>query len=147
MTLVKFNQPSRRPVSPVLSNIFQDLFENDSFFRPFPEHGNLPAVNISESTNHYHLELSVAGFGKNEIELSIEDNSLLIEGKKEEIKEESDKKFSRKEFSFKNFQRNFTLPEDVNQEAIEAEFENGILKVNIPKMEEVKKQSRKIELK
>ena len=146
MTLVKFNKKTGRPSSPVFSNLFQDLFDNDNFFRPFPERNSLPAVNISENNENYHLELSAAGFSKNEVELTVEDSTLTITGKREERHEESERKFSRKEFSFQNFKRSFSLPENVNQDSIKASFENGILTIELPKKIEEQKQSRKIEL-
>ncbi len=146
MTLVKFNQASRRPSSPVFTNLFQDLFDNDNFFRPFPERSSLPAVNISESNEKYHLELSAAGFNKNEVEISVEENTLTITGKREEKHEENERKFSRKEFTYQNFKRSFSLPENVNQEQIAASIQKGILTEDFPKKQEEQKQTRKIEL-
>ncbi|MEX1188128.1 MAG: Hsp20/alpha crystallin family protein [Bacteroidia bacterium] len=146
MTLVKFNHPTRRPAVPTISNLFQDLLDSDYSFRQFPERANQPSVNISESAHKFHLELSVPGFGKEAIDIAIDENTLTIKGENEEKKEASDKKFSRKEFSYQSFKRSFTLPENVDQEKIEAKFENGILHIDLPKKADEQKQSRKIEL-
>ncbi|MEZ5173302.1 MAG: Hsp20/alpha crystallin family protein [Bacteroidia bacterium] len=146
MTLVKFNNPVRRSVSPVFSNLFNDLFDNDPFFRGGMDRASLPSVNISESDSGYHLELSAPGFSKEEIEISVEDNMLIVAGKHEVSKEDSNKKYSRKEFSYQNFKRSFNLPELVNTDEIGARFENGILKLDIPKTTEEQKPVKKIEL-
>jgi HSP20 family protein len=60
---------------------------------------------------------------------------------KEEKKEEKDAKYTRKEYSFSSFERCFTLPDEVNKEKIEARYEDGILRLVLPKKEEAKKMS------
>ncbi len=147
MTLIKFNKPTNRPVSPAFSSLFNDFFENEmSGFRPFGTASGLPAVNISENEQHFHLELSAPGFTKEEIELSIENEILTVSGEKKSETEQTEKRYSRKEFSFQNFKRSFTLPENVDQEKIAARFEHGILHIELPKKEIETKIARKIEL-
>ena len=70
-------------------------------------------------------------------------NVLTISSEKEESSEEKDKKFSRKEYSYSSFSRSFTLPEEINQEKIEAKYEDGVLKISLPRNEEAKKPSAK----
>jgi HSP20 family protein len=147
MTLVKFNNPVRRSVAPVFSSLFNELIENDPFFRQTAERNSLPSVNISESDQGYHIELSAPGFKKEEIEIHVEDSVLTISGKHEETKSENSKKYSRKEFSYQNFKRSFNLPEQAHTEGIEARFENGILSLDIPRQAEEHKSVKKIELK
>jgi HSP20 family protein len=62
---------------------------------------------------------------------------------KEENKEETDKKFNRREYSYSSFSRSFTLPEEVNKEKIEAKYEEGVLKLMLPRKEEAKKPAAK----
>lgn len=147
MTSIKFNTPTKRSSSPVFSNLFADLFEADSFFRPNFERSALPSVNISESEGGYHIELSAPGFSKEEIDINVEENTLTVSGKHEEKKEETNKRYSRKEFGYQNFKRSFTLPELVNTDQIAAKFENGILTLDLPKKSEILKSVKKIELK
>ena len=127
---------------------FPTLF--DDFFRPWNEwfdNGsvmnrslNIPAVNITENKDHFNVSLAVPGMKKDDFNIDIEGNMLTISCEKEEKKEEKDKKYTRKEFNYSSFSRSFTLPEDVNKEKIEAHYEDGVLKMNLPKKEEAKKR-------
>ena len=68
---------------------------------------------------------------------------LTISSEKEESKEEKDKKFTRKEYNYSSFSRSFSLPEEVNKEKIEASYEDGVLKITLPRKEEAKNNSAK----
>jgi HSP20 family protein len=147
MTLIKFNKPAQRLANPAFHNFFSDMLENDfPAFRPFVNGNGLPAVNISENEKNFHLELSIPGFSKEEIELAIDQDTLNVSGEKKTSAEQDEKRYSRKEFSFQNFKRSFTLPENVDQEKIAARFEHGILLIELPKKESEVKSARKIEL-
>ena len=82
------------------------------------------------------MELSAAGFSKEEITLQIEKDTLVISGEKKAEETTVEKKFHRKEFTYNNFKRKFTLNELVDKEKIEASFENGIVKIHLPKKQE-----------
>jgi HSP20 family protein len=147
MTLIKFNKPAQRPVTPMFSNLFQDLFDQElPGFRLGGNTNGLPAVNISETEHNFHLELSSPGFTKEEIELSIDQDTLIVCGEKKSENEQTEKRYSRKEFSYQNFKRSFTLPENVDQEKISARFEHGILLIDLPKREQEAKTVKKISL-
>jgi HSP20 family protein len=121
----------------------------DDFFRPWNEwfegneawsrFSNTPAVNITEEKDVYKVSLAVPGMKKDDFEIDVEGNMLTISCEKEESKEEKEKKFTRKEYNYSSFSRSFTLPEAVNREKIEAKYENGILHMELPKKDEVKK--------
>lgn len=122
----------------------------DDFFKPwnewFDNGGSLmgrimtvPAVNIVEDKNDYKVSLAVPGMKKDDFNIDVEGNMLTISSEKEENKEEKDEKYNRKEYSYSSFSRSFTLPEEVNKEKIEAKYEDGVLKLVLPKKEEVKK--------
>ncbi|MEQ1798993.1 MAG: Hsp20/alpha crystallin family protein [Lacibacter sp.] len=122
----------------------------DDFFKPwnewFDNGGSLmgrimtvPAVNIVEDKNDYKVSLAVPGMKKDDFNIDVEGNMLTISSEKEESKEEKDEKYNRKEYSYSSFSRSFTLPEEVNKEKIEAKYEDGLLKLMLPKKEEVKK--------
>ena len=64
---------------------------------------------------------------------------LTISSEKEENKEEKDKTFTRREYSYSSFSRSFTLPEEINKEKIDAKYEDGVLKLSLPRKEEAKK--------
>ena len=122
----------------------------DDFFKPwnewFDNGGSLmgrmmtvPAVNIIENKDDYMVSLAVPGMKKDDFNIDVEGNILTISSEKEENKEEKDEKYNRREYSYSSFSRSFTLPEEVNKEKIEAKYEDGLLKLMLPKKEEVKK--------
>jgi len=104
---------------------------------------NLPAANIVENKDHYEVSLAVPGMKKDDFNIDVESNMLTISAEKEEKKEEKDGRYSRQEFNYTSFSRSFTLPDWVNKEKIDASYENGLLKVYLPKTEEAKKQPSK----
>jgi HSP20 family protein len=125
----------------------------DDFFKPwnewFDNSGftgrtmNVPAVNITENKDDYMVSLAVPGMKKDDFKIDVEGNMLTISSEKEESKEEKDKKFTRKEYSYSSFSRSFTLPEEINKEKIEAKYEDGVLKIALPRKDEAKKLSAK----
>jgi len=150
MRLVEWNKPSENgrannaaynhPFAGVLGNVFG----NEVFTR---EHASfVPAVNISEEAAAYKVELSAPGFEKTDFKIAIEKRTLLVSGKHNETKVTEDQKFSRKEFNYGSFQRSFRLPENVNEQAIVAKYENGILSIVIPKKESEKEENREISI-
>lgn len=125
----------------------------DDFFKPWNEwfdNGgiwgkmiNLPAVNITEHKDQYEVALAVPGMKKEDFKIDVDGNMLTISSEKEETKEEKEKKFTRKEYNYSSFSRTFTLPEEINKEKIEAMYEDGVLKIALPRKEEEKKPSAK----
>ena len=123
------------------------LFED--FFKPwsqwFDDGGlirrvtSMPAVNIAEKNDNYMVTLAAPGLKKEDFKIDLDGNMLTISSEKEENKEEKDEKFTRQEYSYSSFSRSFTLPEDVKQEKIDASYQNGELKIVLPRKEELKK--------
>lgn len=149
MTLIKFNKPNhQRHVSPALNNVFNEFFEGFPFseVNAWKPSNWSPAVNISENEKEFSIELTAPGFEKSEIDIEINENELIISGERKNETEEKTKRYTRKEFSFQNFKRRFTLPEEIHHDAISAEFEKGILHINLPKKEVETKVSKKINL-
>ncbi|MFL5764292.1 MAG: Hsp20/alpha crystallin family protein [Bacteroidia bacterium] len=149
MTLIKWKKPSEDGLSNnpmIYQSPFQGLMENffnDNFFRR--EYASfVPAINISEETDKFNLELSAPGFEKNDFKIELNKGVLSVSGEHKAEKENTEKNFTRKEFNYGSFQRSFTLPEEVNEELIDAKYENGILKLTLPKKEEKIKNSREI---
>ena len=116
----------------------------DELFNSYPanvENGSsktVAPVNISEDEIGFHLELNVPGRNKEDFKLNIENGVLSISYDKKDEAENKALKSVRKEFGFSSFKRSFSLDEKINTEAIEAKYDNGILKVYLPKKEEVK---------
>jgi HSP20 family protein len=128
---------------------FPTIFDNvmNEFFSPaaLNQHG-VPAVNIIENEEGFRLEVAAPGLSKEDFKLNLEHNVLTILAQKEQKSEETNEKYTRKEFSFSSFKRSFTLPQSVNNEAIQASYIDGILKVALPKKEEAKPVQKLIEV-
>ena len=128
------------------SESFPSVFED--FFKPWNEWFNggvfgksltVPAVNITENKEDYKLSVAAPGLKKDDFKIDVEGNMLTISREKEARKEEKDERYTRKEYSYSSFSRSFALPEEVNQEKIEAKYQDGVLKVTLPKKDDVKK--------
>lgn len=122
---------------------FGNLF--DEFFNAYPANwgrdgktgfSSVPA-NIHETTDGYHVELSAPGRNKEDFKINLENGLLTISFEKKEEAETKDYKTIRKEFSFKSFKRSFTLDDKVDTTGIQAKYENGVLKIYLPKKAEV----------
>jgi HSP20 family protein len=115
------------------------LFNADKFHRNFSETNlSSPLVNIKQAEDKYSVEMSVPGFDKNDFNIELNENELIISSEKEENKEQEGEKYTRKEFSYQSFRRSFTLPETVDGDKISAQYKDGVLYVDIPKREEAK---------
>jgi len=130
-----------------MPTVFEDFFKpwNEWFDKGglWGHTMNIPAVNITEQKDEYLVSLAAPGLKKDDFKIDVDGNMITISSEKEESKEEKEKKFTRKEYSYSSFSRSFTLPEEINQEKIEAKYEDGVLKLSLPRKEETKKSSAK----
>ncbi|MEZ4909560.1 MAG: Hsp20/alpha crystallin family protein [Saprospiraceae bacterium] len=101
-------------------------------FRRHPMH-YAPTVlaNVVENDKHYQIQMAIPGYQKDQIDISIAENTLTIAGKANE--NEQEQIYTRKEFASGNFSRKFTLPKGTNAENISAEYANSILLITITK--------------
>ncbi|MDF4202410.1 Hsp20/alpha crystallin family protein [Maribacter sp. SA7] len=128
--------------------LMNEIFKPDWFGGTENSRSAVPAVNIKENEKDFELELFVPGRVKDDFQIEIDDAVLTISAEIKEESEEVKENFTRKEFSISSFKRAFTLPETVATDKIEATYEDGILKFNLPKKEEaLPKPKRMIELK
>ncbi|QEC78227.1 Hsp20/alpha crystallin family protein [Mucilaginibacter ginsenosidivorax] len=146
MTLVKFN-PEKRSNSllPGFNDVFDSIF-NDTFFN---DHmiARVPAANISETAENFHIELAAPGLKKEDFKLNLDRNVLSISVEQVTENNSDKKNYSKREYSYNSFVRSFTLPDSADDNRIEAAYTDGVLKVNIAKKEEAKTVSRQIEIK
>lgn len=105
---------------------------------------HFPPVNISENESSYSLELSAPGFEKADFQINLNGEVLTISTEKKEEKIAETGKQIRKEFSYKSFKRSFTVDEKIDAAAIHARYENGILKLDLPKKEIAKPDVKQI---
>ena len=119
-------------------SIIDELFKPDWLGGMQNFNTNVPAVNIKETDLSFGIELAAPGKKKEDFNIEIDHNVLTISSEEKEEKEEKDNdgKYTRKEFSYSSFRRSFTLPETVNSDAIQANYETGVLHLVLPKREE-----------
>jgi HSP20 family protein len=98
----------------------------------------VPAMDLTEAEDHYLLKADLPGLSEEDISIEFEHGQLTVSGKREAEHERSEKGWHRIERSFGSFSRTLTLPEGVDADAVTAEFDRGVLNVQIPKPEKVK---------
>jgi HSP20 family protein len=126
-----------------LPTLFDDFFKpwNEWFDEGTPFFNRqltIPAVNVGETKETFMVTLAVPGMKKDDFDIRIDGNMLTISCEKEEEKEEKEKAFTRKEYNYSSFKRSFTLPDEVMKDKIDAHYENGELKLMLPKTEKAK---------
>jgi HSP20 family protein len=129
-----------------------DQLMNQRFFRgfgPFTEQSLtatkfIPPVNIYEDEHTINIEAEVPGIQEKDLDISLENNVLTISGERKMEQEENKENFHRIERSYGRFTRSFTLPPTVDTENVNAEFNNGVLKITLNKREEAKPKQIKI---
>ena len=142
MTLVKVNN---RP----FGNLFNELLNEipgaaRSFGQDFLA---FPQTNIHETPEAYHLELNAPGRTKEDFKIQVEQGLLTVSfDKKEESARSEDYKTIRREFEFRSFKRSFSVDDKINVDGIEAKYEQGVLKLLLPKKEESKQSVKQINI-
>ena len=128
-------------------DLFDDFFNED--FLPRKER-NLMKTDIKEHKNKYTVEVDLPGFSKENIDLSLNNGYLNIHAKLEKKDDKEDEgKFLHRERFYGECSRSFYVGDEIEEKDIQAEFKNGILKIDIPKKEETKKlpETKQIEIK
>jgi len=140
MQLVRFN-PTREMVS--FQNRFNQLFDN--FFypdargvEPTSEPSWNPRVDIYDEKDNIVVKAELPGIEKKDVAVDLKGRVLTLKGERSYDNEVKEDKYFRREIHFGRFERSFTLPGEVNPEAVNAEYKDGVLKINIPKPEENK---------
>ena len=130
-----------------LTDFFNDFFENRSLEKV---EFTTPAINVKENDKEYKLEIAAPGACKDDFKIHLNrDGNLVIEmekqncGCKDKEKEKKECKYLRKEFSYSRFTQTLLLPDNADREHIDAQVVNGILRVNIPKIEKPKPEDEK----
>jgi HSP20 family protein len=106
----------------------------------------IPAVNVKETADSFQVEMAAPGMNKEDFKVELNNSILTISSeRKHESEEKEGERFSRKEFSYQTFQRSFQLSKDaVDADNIQAKYENGVLRLLIPKREEVKQKPSRL---
>jgi HSP20 family protein len=147
MTLIKRDEGNRSQRMPTL---FSDFFTRDlmnwNAENPMGSNTMLPAVNIKETEDNFEVEMAAPGFNKDDFKIELDGNILTISVEKEQEDEQKEgERYTRREFRYQTFSRSFQLPKDVvDEDKIEAKYENGVLRLVIPKKEQAKQKARRM---
>jgi HSP20 family protein len=143
MRLTKYN-----PITPAwgFDKVFDNFFNHSiSDFIGSDVLMSNPSVNIMESEGEYRIELAAPGLEKEAFEITMEKGFLNIAAeRKEETEEKEDGKYTRREFNFASFKRSFQLPEGVEENAIKANYDNGVLVITLPKSEKAEAELKRV---
>ncbi|GAA4167821.1 Hsp20/alpha crystallin family protein [Sphingobacterium ginsenosidimutans] len=147
MKLAKRNWNNFSLFSPMFDNFNRELLNWDN--KNYSSISTtVPAVNIKENGDTFEVEVAAPGMAKDDFKVTLDGNLLTISSVKQEQNEEHQDNYTRREFSYQSFQRSFELQKEVvDQDNIQARYENGVLRLTIPKKEEAKqKEPRLIEI-
>ncbi len=145
MTLVKVNNEFGRTMDVLMKDLFTEFptAMSKTFREDFLKY---PPVNISEKTSSFLIELSSPGFEKEDFLVKLDGNILNISTEKKVAQPQEGTKMIRNEFTNKPFKRSFTIDEKIDAENIVAKYENGILRLELPKKETVKAPTKAINI-
>lgn len=145
MNLIKYRRDNEW-----FNDTFKSLF-NAPFFSTRDEVMNTtsftPRVRISEDKDNFYLNLEMPGIPKEDVKISLEDNTLSISGTKKHQNKTEDSNLIMNEIFYGEFSRSFNLSDDIKKDSIDAEFKDGLLTISLPKKEEVKPVVKEIPVK
>ena len=127
-----------------------DNFLNENLLN-WPNGGNgadsVPRVNITETDEDFRVEVAAPGMKRDDFHLELDNDTLVISAEISETNEDHNSSYTRREFSYESFRRSFHLPNTVEADKIKAKYEDGMLRLMIPKKEEARrKPARKIKI-
>ncbi|MCM4160113.1 Hsp20/alpha crystallin family protein [Antarcticibacterium flavum] len=120
-----------------------DQFLNDSFFNWRNEMSGIaasPKTNIRETDDEFLVEMAAPGMKRDDFHVELDNDMLKIWTEKEQTNEDNNESYTRREFSYESFSRSFYLPNTVEADKIKAKYEDGMLRLMIPKKEEAKRK-------
>jgi HSP20 family protein len=131
-----------------LSNWLEDFFPDnlfESLDRQLPSN-SWPRVDITESDNSYRIHADLPGIDKKDVSVTVENDTLRIEGEKNEEHKKGKNKYYHLERNYGKFCRSFSLPEGIDTQKINAVMKNGVLELTVPKTEKAQPESIKIKV-
>lgn len=136
------------PLSRTINGLVADIFNNlpSEMLNTETPYNGFPPVNIYENNDGYNLEVSAPGYEKSDFKVKIDGRLLIVSAEHKTETSEENKKEIRREFSKQSFKRSFTINEKIDTGSISARYENGILKLLLPKKEEVKQSATEINI-
>jgi HSP20 family protein len=141
MSLTKWTNPD--VMFPAFSTVFDEFLGDFSGRAGGSLYKFVPAVNIMETENEFLLEVAAPGMNREAFNLHVDHKQLTVSASQQD-ENETKGKYARQEFNYKSFKRTFALPDFVDIDKIHANYEDGLLKIMVPKREEVKPRTIQI---
>src|SRR3954469_16133251 len=129
-----------------MPTLFNDMFTRDLWYWGLENNSStnttVPAINLKETNDNFEVEVAAPGMKKDDFKIELDGNMLTISSeKKNEWEDKEGERYTRREFSYQSFQRSFQLPRDVvDENKIQAKYDNGLLHLVIPKKEHAKQR-------
>jgi HSP20 family protein len=130
-----------------MDRMVHDFFDGAHFFPAWRKKAQNPPIDIIESENNFQLNVDLAGVNPDDIDVSVTDGFVTIQGEKEEEAKNKEGSYLYQETQYGSFQRTMSLPDTANCDGADAHFKNGLLKIIIPKKTEALQKPRKITIK
>lgn len=127
-----------RALQQEVNDLFGDFFGSWDEEAGVPSRVWTPRADISETDEEYRVMLDLPGVSKDEVDISVENQRLIVQGERKEEKREEDENYLRVERTHGSFYRSFPLPQAAELDHAQAEYDNGMLTIHVPKAEERK---------
>ncbi|MGC1362420.1 MAG: Hsp20/alpha crystallin family protein [Silvibacterium sp.] len=129
-----------------LNSLFQDYNRNEGGTDPVSAASFVPPVDIYEDEHQIVLKLEVPGMKQEDLDIQLENNILTVRGERKFEKEEKEENFHRIERRYGSFYRAFTIPNTVNPESVKADYDAGVLRIQLEKRAEAKPKQIKVQV-
>ena len=127
-----------------MNRLFQDSYSPEGHDESLTTTSFTPAVDVYEDEHNVTLKIEVPGIDEKDIDVRVENNTLTVHGERKFEKEEKEENYRRVERQYGSFTRTFTLPQTVDSEKIEANYDKGVLKIQLAKKAEAKPKQIKV---
>ena len=141
--MTPFKKDSLNRKDDFLTPLLNNLFDND-FFNVMSNRGNFRA-DLKETNDSYLVVADLPGVKKGDIDIEFQNNNLVITAKRDESVEDSKESYVRRERHYGEFRRSFYI-ENVDEDKIKAKFEEGVLRIHLPKLTKDDENKRKIDI-
>ena len=146
MTLLTRYEPFREfaTIQDRMNRMFRDFYAPEGREDALTNTAFAPPVDVYEDEHNVTLKIEVPGIDEKDIDVRIENNTLTVHGERKFEKEEKEENYRRVERQYGSFTRTFTLPNTVNHDNVQADYDKGVLKIKLEKKAEAKPKQMKV---
>ncbi len=138
----------RRNTNPWFPSLLDEFFGTSFPLTTSTQRSHVPSVNITETDTAFELALAAPGKTRKDFNVALDDHVLTISSESKHEDTTNAEQYTRREFTYDSFQRSFRLPDTVDTAGIKAKYDNGILNISLPKLQEaIPEPKKQIEIK